>query len=145
MNTLQIKSALALVLTAPLWLETASAQTIASFRVNTERVAPNTAIIAQVEFKGTSCGMAIDWGDGKEHQNIRIGREPDAASPVTRQRTFEKPGTYILKAYGVFVSRGLNSLQKCEGTLQPSSFLTPHKKKKKRLAKRRGWKPNGES
>ena len=123
MNTLQIKCALALVLTAPLWLETASAQTIASFRVNTERVAPNTAIIAQVEFKGTSCGMAIDWGDGKEHQNIRIGREPDAASPVTRQRTFEKPGTYILKAYGVFVSRGLNSLQKCEGTLQPITII----------------------
>lgn len=99
-----------------------SAQTLTNFKTSQDRVPVNTPVTAIVEFKEADrnwCGFYIDWGDGKEPQSFRIGRKPDLASPVTRQRSFEKPGTYTLKAYGEFVSKGLQSAEKCAGTLQP--------------------------
>ena len=103
-------------------LNLASAQTLTSFKTSENRVPLNTPITALVEFQGADrnwCGFYIDWGDGKEPQSFRIGRKPDLASPVSRQRSFDKPGIYTLKAYGGFVSKGLQSAEKCEGTLQP--------------------------
>ena len=103
-------------------LNSASAQTLTSFKTSADRVPVGTPITALVEFQEADrnwCGFYIDWGDGKEPQSFRIGRKPDLASPVSRKRSFDKPGTYTLKAYGALVSKGLQSAEKCSGALQP--------------------------
>ena len=107
-------------------LNSAFAQTLTNFKTSAERVPVNTPVTAMVEFKEADrnwCGFYIDWGDGKEPQSFRIGRKPDLASPVTRKRSFDKPGTYTLKAYGALVSKGLQSAEKCEGTLAPINIV----------------------
>ena len=95
-----------------------NAQTLTGLRVDSTEVAINTPIRAFVEFESSGrdwCGFFIDWGDGKDPQSFRIGRRPDITPPVSRVRTYEKEGTYVIKAYGDFVQKGLNSATKCAG------------------------------
>ncbi len=107
-----------------LYSSVSQAQTLSGFKTNLDRVAVNAPVTALIDFQTAGngvCGLAIDWGDGKGPQNIRVGRDPDAQSPVSRQRSYDKPGTYTIKAEGVFVSRGLNSAPACQGSLSPVS------------------------
>lgn len=99
-----------------------SAQTLTGFRVSSVRVPINTPITAYVEFQPAQlnwCGFYINWGDGNAPQSFRIGKNPDVSSPVSRQRSYEHPGTYSLTAYGDSVLKGLNSAPKCEGVVPP--------------------------
>lgn len=121
-NKLAFRAATFYPVLALFTLNTAIAQTLTGFQTSVDRVPVNTPVTALVEFQEADrnwCGFYIDWGDGKEPQSFRIGRKPDLASPVSRQRSFDRPGTYTLKAYGAFVSKGLQSAEKCAGTLQP--------------------------
>ena len=97
-------------------------QEVLNLKTNVNRVALHAPVTLQIEFQpaGSSfCGLAIDWGDGKEPQRLRLGRESDSQSPATRQRSFDKPGSYTISVNGVFVSRGLNSAAACQGSFQP--------------------------
>ena len=100
------------------------AQTLTALKTDATRVAVGTPVTAYVEFTPADnnwCGFFIDWGDGKEHQSFRIGKPPDLTSPVNRKRTFDRPGSYIIRAYGEFVTRGLRSASACAGA--PKSLV----------------------
>lgn len=100
------------------------AQTLTTLKTDATRVAVGTPVTAYVEFTPAEknwCGFFIDWGDGKEHQSFRIGKPPDLNSPVNRKRTFDRPGSYTIRAYGEFVSKGLNSASACAGA--PKSLV----------------------
>lgn len=99
-----------------------TAQTLTTLKTDSNRVAVGTPVTAFVEFTPAErnwCGFFIDWGDGKEHQSFRIGKPPDLSSPVNRKRTFDRPGSYTIRAYGEFVSKGLNSASACSGAPKP--------------------------
>lgn len=98
------------------------AQTLSSLRVDKSEIEVNGEVRVYVEFESSEnnwCGFYVDWGDGKDLQSFRIGKKPDISSPVTRSRKYDRPGTYLIKAYGDFVLRGLNSAPKCDGRVTP--------------------------
>jgi hypothetical protein len=96
----------------------AISQTLTTLRTSSARVAVNVPLIAFVDFtpeQNNWCGFFIDWGDGEKHQSFRIGKSPDINSPVSRDRSYSRPGSYTIRAYGAFVSKGLNSAEGCKG------------------------------
>jgi hypothetical protein len=96
------------------------AQTLTGFKVSPTRVEVGAPLTALIEYRAVGkpfCGVMIDWGDGESPQGIRVGREPDNDSPISRQRSYKKPGTYTIKAYGAYLPRGLNSADECSGQL----------------------------
>jgi hypothetical protein len=104
----------------------ANSQTLKSLKIDKTEVAINTPIRAFVEFASAErnwCGFYIDWGDGKDLQTFRIGKKPDVASPVSREKSYDRDGTYVIKAYGDFVTKGLNSATKCDGEVAPVTVI----------------------
>ena len=56
------------------------------------------------------CGMEVNFGDGSEKRKVKIG-SGHQKFPVTLTKTFNKPGTYTIKADGQKITTHL----KCAG------------------------------
>lgn len=61
----------------------------------------------------TFCGMEVDFGDGSGSRNIKIGSD-GVKFPVTIAKTYDKPGSYRIKAEGKKVTTHLKCLGKAK-------------------------------
>jgi hypothetical protein len=59
----------------------------------------------------TFCGMEVNFGDGSEKRKVKIG-SADVKFPVTIAKTYDKPGTYNIKADGQKITTHLKCLGK---------------------------------
>lgn len=57
------------------------------------------------------CGMEVNFGDGSEKRKVKIGSEHHKF-PVTLTKTYDKPGTYTIKADGQKITTHLKCLGK---------------------------------
>lgn len=62
------------------------------------------------------CGMEVHFGDGSEPRNVKIDGKTHKF-PVTLTKTYDKPGTYGLKAEGKKVTTHLKCMGKAKATL----------------------------
>ncbi len=62
------------------------------------------------------CGMEVHFGDGSESRNVKIGSK-DLKFPVTIAKTYDKPGTYKIKAEGKRITTHLKCLGKAKAAL----------------------------
>lgn len=59
----------------------------------------------------TFCGMEVNFGDGSEKRKVKIGSDHHKF-PVTIAKTYDKPGTYTIKADGQKITTHLKCLGK---------------------------------
>lgn len=74
------------------------------------------------------CGMVLLYGDGSDHQKIKIGSN-GSKFPVQIRRTFQKPGSFLIKATGQKITNHLHCLGSAEAQLtviaRPSQPKSP--------------------
>jgi hypothetical protein len=102
-------------------LADANAQTLNRVTSESTRVPLNTPVTILVEYTPQDpnwCGLTIDYGNGNK-QSVRIGHEQDLSSPIKRTVSFSAVGTYVIKAEGTLLQRGLRTALPCRGTAQP--------------------------
>lgn len=63
----------------------------------------------------TFCGMEVHFGDGSDSRNVKIDGKTNKF-PVTIAKTYDKPGTYSIKAEGKRITTHL----KCSGKAKAS-------------------------
>jgi hypothetical protein len=59
----------------------------------------------------TFCGMEVNFGDGSAKRKVKIGSDNNKF-PVTLTKTYDKPGTYTIKADGQKITTHLKCLGK---------------------------------
>ncbi len=59
----------------------------------------------------TFCGMEVNFGDGSAKRKVKIGSDNNKF-PVTIAKTYDKPGTYTIKADGQKITTHLKCLGK---------------------------------
>jgi hypothetical protein len=87
----------------------AMAADIGSIQANATSVKVGQEIKFTVSADGeasTFCGLGIDYGDG-ETRDIKIDTRKGQTFPVTVAKTFSKPGSYTVKAFGKKVTTRL--------------------------------------
>ena len=95
------------------------AQVLERVRPSAERVKPGESVDLLIDFiseRRNWCGLYIDWGDGTEPHEIRVGKSPDTQSPLSRSKSYKQAGNYVIKVYPGYVSKILNSAPSCKGS-----------------------------
>lgn len=72
------------------------------------------------------CGMEVNFGDGSEKRKVKIGGDHHKF-PVTLTKTFDKPGTYTIKADGQKITTHLKCLGKATTQLVVEAPPSPAK------------------
>lgn len=91
--------------------------------VKIEPAAPQTNQVVKVTVTSDGelqpyCGLRIDFGDG-EIREIKMG-DNDAKFPITVDKTYTKPGTYIVRTRGTTIKmRG-----RCQGKAEATVTVT---------------------
>lgn len=60
---------------------------------------PVTIVIEAADAEGGMCGLDVNWGDGNRNPPQKVGGN-HKNFPITLQHTYQKPGTYEVKADG---------------------------------------------
>lgn len=71
------------------------------------------------------CGMALDFGDG-DVRDIKVEKEKGGL-PLTESKTYAKPGSYTVKAFGKKVTTHLPCGGKAEAGLTVAAAAAPAK------------------
>jgi len=114
-----MKRSLALALVcAPHYL---LAQQLTGIAASRETVAVMEAVTLSLNMKVTSdlvwCGLHVDFGDG-EKRDIRVDE-----NPLLLTKAYARPGSYVVRADGQFVRRGLKSAFACLGNAQTITIV----------------------
>lgn len=64
----------------------------------------------------TFCGMEVHFGDGSDSRNVKIDGKTNKF-PITIAKTYDKPGTYGIKAEGKKVTNHLKCMGKAKTSL----------------------------
>jgi len=107
-----------------LFLATAAfAQQPTQSEINGVKIEPATPLTHQVvkvtvttdSDQQTYCGLRIDFGDG-EVREIKMG-DNDGKFPITVDKTYAKPGTYVVKTRGTSIKMRGRCQGKAEATV----------------------------
>lgn len=95
-----MRSAACCLLTLGAAILPASAQTLSSIRAEPAQARPGEAVRVTVAFETTelpNCNVRLHFGDGR-HRDFKINQGKDM--PLVASITWDKPGTYQVKAEG---------------------------------------------
>jgi hypothetical protein len=93
-------------------------QELSGLRVSNSKIPVGEELRVEVVVSGLSagsrCGLRVEFGD-QDGEDIRLGADGSAADMVLVRRRASLVGPLIIKAYGKFLPRGLNSVTACGG------------------------------
>jgi hypothetical protein len=97
------------------------AQVLERISANADRLKIDERLELSIDFESAEknwCGLYIDWGDGSEPQDVRVGKAPDTRSPLSKHKRYKVNGVYTIRVYPGYVSKLLNSAPSCKGNEQ---------------------------
>jgi len=106
------------------------AQTITRLEIDTPKLSQGGTARLKIEFASEDtpwCGLAVDWGTGDKTQDIRVGEDGRAQSPIFLSRVYSSPGEFKVTVTGKYLMRGLRSAAECNVSAAPValSVLNP--------------------
>lgn len=106
------------------------AQTITRLEIDTPKLSQGGTARLKIEFASEDtpwCGLAVDWGTGGKTQDIRVGEDGRAQSPIFLSRVYSSPGEFKVTVTGKYLMRGLRSAAECNVSAAPValSVLNP--------------------
>jgi hypothetical protein len=110
-------SALISLSTLVAWLP-ARGQEVTGLQLSHSTITVGDELTVEVAIRGLTggnrCGLRVDFGS-QESEEFRLGVDGQGSSTVVAKRRVKTLGPMVVKAYGKFLPRGLNSLAACGG------------------------------
>jgi hypothetical protein len=96
-------------------LSSSNAGTVSKIEIDPMRADLNKSVSVKLQFasEDVSCGLKIDWGNGKV-EKLRVGKDQQLKAPYLIENVYPVAGSFRVVVSGELIARGLKTLLPCD-------------------------------
>jgi len=108
-----------------LGLPSSNAGTVSKVEIDPMRTDLNKSVSVKLQFasEDVSCGLKIDWGNGKV-EKLRVGKDQQLKAPYLIENVYQAAGSFRVVVSGELIARGLKTLFPCDVSFSETLQIT---------------------